>query len=61
MERYVMINKLTLRDAGDYRLRKLKDTGIMQKEPVGFRSKLYAIYDNLSDEQLIELLKLKEI
>ena len=61
MKREEIIHKLTLRDTSNYRIRKSRETGVAHKEPKRFRSKLYAIYDNLSDEQLLELLKLKEL
>jgi hypothetical protein len=61
MKREEIIHKLTLRDTSNYRIRKSRETGVAKKEPIGFRSKLYAIYDNLSDEQLMELIKLKEL
>jgi len=61
VKREGIIHRLTLRDTSNYRIRKLRETGIAKKEPEGFRSKLYSIYDNLSDEQLVELLKLKEL
>ena len=61
MTRDNILHKLTLIDTSNYRIRKSRETGIAKKEPKQFRSKLYAIYDNLSDEQLKELLKLKEL
>jgi len=61
MTRDNILHKLTLIDTSNYRIRKSRETGIAQKEPKRFRSKLYDIYNNLSDEQLNELLKLKEL
>jgi hypothetical protein len=56
-----IINLLTLQDTQSFRLKAMRDTGIYKKEPKGFRSRLYEIYNKLSFYDLETLLKLKDI
>ncbi len=59
MKRDNIINKLTLIETSDYRKRGLELTGKYRHEPVQFRSKLAEIFNNLNDEDLQKLYKLK--
>ena len=56
-----IINLLTLQDTQCFRLKSFRDTGIYKKEPKGFRSTLYKIYNELSFHDLETLFKLKEL
>ena len=55
-----IINKITLLDTSLYRIKGHHDTGFYTIEPIKFRSQLSDLYNELSIETLLELLKLKE-
>lgn len=59
MNRDNIINKITLLETADYRKRGLELTGKYKHEPARFRSKLFEIFDKLTDEDLSKLYKLK--
>lgn len=61
MGREGIIHKITLIDTQLYRVKSMRELGVYKKEPKGFRSRLYEIYDELSLEGLETLLRLKEI
>jgi len=54
-----LINTLTLLDTAMYRCTGYALNSVYSKEPSGFRVKLYNIYSKLSNEDLVELLNLK--
>jgi hypothetical protein len=61
MNREQLIHKLTLLDVSLYRKSGLSDADSKyKKEPLGFRSKLYNIYSNLSTEDIQQILKIKQ-
>jgi hypothetical protein len=59
MSREQILNQLTLIETSEYRRRGLELNGKYSHEPKQFRITLYAIYDKLSDEDLIVLYNFK--
>jgi hypothetical protein len=56
-----LINKLTLFDTAEYRLRGAKKTSIYQHEPRKYRLELYEIYKDLSLDALKNLVRLRSL
>ena len=61
MEKEQTLNKLTLLDTQSYRLKSMREFGVYKKEPKGFRTSLYEVYNKLSTEKVEKLLKLKQL
>ena len=59
MDKNSIISKLTLLDTSSFRCIGFSKTGKYTKEPLKFRSNLHKLYNNLSLEDLNELLKLR--
>ena len=61
MKKEQTLNKLTLLDTQSYRLKSMRKFGVYKKEPKGFRTSLYEVYNKLSTEEVEKLLKLKQL